>query len=201
MCNKDCCCKELNLAIEVYTSFFRRKTSPYVAKSNFKKESYPFIPLNNSIDSINRFKDIRNYLILRDSLSTRWYDKKLKFLDAGCGIGNIMILAKICGFDVSGIEYNTTTHRYCKEIHEYDAHVIKGDITKFKSYHKYDVIYYYVPIDDREKMLEFTERLAKNMKVGAIVDPHGGSHESFKNDSFKVVRLHNRWEYFYEKVK
>ena len=62
-------------------------------------KSYPFIP--------HTFLDI--YYVL-ERVEKYFYKKNLghppTFLDAGCGVGNIMLIADAIGFEVSGIDLN-----------------------------------------------------------------------------------------------
>ena len=203
MCNKNCCCDQLECVINSYTDYFRSLTRPKRNGSKYKEEYHPFIPLTKPKSLINTFIDIKNYLRLRDRTTNDFYPK---FLDAGCGIGNIMLIAKQCNFCVNGIEYNTTAHRLCKAVmaeNYSQGKVIKGDILTFKGYKDYDVIYYYVPIDNSVLMKKFTKYLAKNMKIGAIICVNGGSHEAYNNNSFKKILgdNYNTQGTIYEKIK
>lgn len=94
-----------------------------------------------------------------------------KFLDIGCGIGNIVLLAYEIGFNAYGLEYNKKIYDIAKDLVNEDR-IFKGDMTNFKKYGEYDVLYYYAPIYDRKIMNEFVEKLVKAVKPGAYVIPH-----------------------------
>lgn len=172
--------------IEAYNLYFQRKLGsvPGVWKKT-NEDHYCFLP-SHHITEIE--KDLRKVQKL--------LSPPMKFLDCGCGIGNIMLLAQAMGFIVYGIEYEEETALIAKELIgnteyieltnglvntiEYEA-VIQGDITTFKHYSDYDVIYYFTPIKNLKKMRTFTKKLAKDMKVGSIVISYGGS-TNFPND-------------------
>lgn len=93
---------------------------------------------------------------------------KHKFLDIGCGIGNIVLLALIVGFDAHGLEYNKKIYEVAKGL--IGKHrVFKGDMLDSKRYGEYDVLYYYVPIANCKVMDRFAGKLARAMKRGAYV--------------------------------
>lgn len=93
------------------------------------------------------------------------------FLDAGCGMGNIMAIAHAAGFRVSGIERDITTYKYATKFTKNFGKVYRANMVTFKDYGKYDVIYYYVPIKDHNLMHKCAERIAEQMKIGAIIIP------------------------------
>ena len=107
------------------------------------------------------------------------------FLDAGCGIGNIMLIARVAGFEVAGIEYDPELAKVAKRLT--CSHVHVGDIAEYSQYKKYDVIYYYVPITNRDKMMRFCNRLGKRMRIGAYVIPLGYSRLFRPENGFEQI--------------
>lgn len=124
--------------------------------------------------------------------------KAKKFLDAGCGIGNILLIAKSMGFceDYTGIEkFRIELNTGIKFIggNKKDLRIIKDDILKFKRYHEYDVIYSYTPFADSSLQRKVLIKTIKDMKVGAIIIPVGYSREFIRN--IKCIKQHadNVW--------
>ena len=119
----------------------------------------------------------------------------LKFLDVGCGVGNIMILAKRAGFGiVEGIEYekrnidqaiispSPSLHNSAYgTIHHMDAF-------DFENYRDFDVIYYYCPISDYLLEERLEKLIESQMKVGAYLVANFKTSEAIKsNKNFKSV--------------
>lgn len=158
----------------------KRKTS-YIQK---RVGAHPFIPLRADTRFMGALIYIKKYLD-----SNRRYGIR-KFLDAGCGIGNIMVLAKEIGFDVHGLEIDPKTIAKAKEVFPHiHGHIEKYNILTYKDYGKYDVIYYYQPLRDKDREVRFELRVENQMKVGAIVFPIG--KDSFEISLDKRFKRHN----------
>lgn len=119
-----------------------------------------------------------------------------KFLDIGCGIGNIVLLAQKVGFDAYGLEYNKKIYDIAKGLMGRN-HIFRGNMTDFGKYNEYDVLYYYVPMVNGKAMEEFVKKLIKTVKPGAYVIPCGSSwtFDGFKLkgieelEKFEVIKL------------
>ncbi len=138
------------------------------------------------------------YKLLHDDPShdVRSY-KRYKFLDAGCGVGNIMLMAKRLGFESYGIDNDDKTIALARKLLRCGREkIIQADLTKYRSFGKYDVIYYFTPMFDTKPMHKFVIRLAGQMKVGAIVIPFGrnyfSSDDRFKKCSFTDVHVYRK---------
>lgn len=170
----------LSETIYHYNYYFQTKlgcVAPHWKKSNTKH--YCFIPsaANSAVDYI---MFARSYLSTKANSATRY-----KFLDCGCGIGNIIIMAAKVGFDATGLEYEADTFALAKDMlldgcigvwgHPYfSPKVIRGDILHFQHYKDYDVIYYFAPIKDQELGKRFVKKLITDAKVGALILAYGG---------------------------
>jgi 2-polyprenyl-3-methyl-5-hydroxy-6-metoxy-1,4-benzoquinol methylase len=163
-----------------------------------KNGSYSFIPFSTRIAVA---QIIKAYDLLRLSITADNPYPSYKFLDAGCGIGNIMLLAGKTGFNVYGLEIDPTIIRFVKEIGIYSNNIIKQNILTFKHYNKYDVIYFYRPIINGNKQARFENRVKDQMKQGAILIPNLIVDMSIKKDSrFKEITI-ERFSHIYQKIK
>lgn len=171
--------------ISSYINYFKVQSGGKEETIAFQKGRFQFIPAN--LDQILYFLDE----------IVEYYNKKgisihsLKFLDAGCGIGNILMIANLMGFNAYGIEIDSRNIRIAKKLvtnsYRIRFEITKGDILTFKNYSHYDVIYFYYPLYDYEKQKRFEAKLVNDMKVGAIVMQYG-SKDALKNDSrFKHI--------------
>lgn len=116
------------------------------------------------------------------------------FLDIGCGIGNIVLLAHKVGFDAYGLEYNKKIYDVAKRFMGKNSsmsknHIFKGDMTCFRNYSKYDVLYYYVPIINAAVMHKFITKLSKAVKPGAYIIPQGYGNGFYNSKEFENIKL------------
>ena len=164
----------------------------------YKEGSYPFIP-NSAGRMLYEFQILKKFI----EKEKRWSGHNCsptKFLDAGCGIGNIMLLAhglKMCN-RTHGIEYFKETFNAAKQwLGEWrshtDYHLFRADIMKFSKYKDYDIIYFYCPFSDERLQVRFEERLENHMKVGAILVPHLKKGAAIrKDDRFESLEIAGR---------
>jgi len=156
-------------------------------------EALPHSPMGN----------IKEFTFLKELLEDdkRWsgYDQdNTKFLDAGCGIGNVLLLAScvILTTEYHGLELFPDVIRNAVKWLGLDENYCNGNITIFKQnvktfehYRDYDIIYYYSPFRDKEKEKLFEEYVEDTMKVGAVLMPHlKQSRRIGKDDRFEKLR-------------
>lgn len=102
---------------------------------------------------------------------------KPKFLDCGCGVGNIVLLAHFVGFDAYGIEYDALTlnrgRRLISQFGLQRTRLMHGDILEFSEYHEYDLLYGYCPMVDSKLEKQFEQKLRRDMKIGALISGLG----------------------------
>lgn len=92
------------------------------------------------------------------------YKPGYKFLDLGCGVGNVLLFAKNIGYDVFGVEFN---YKYLNHLKGYKH--LHYDITKLDGnfYNDFDVIYSYKPL--KENFNNFLEDVISNMKENSFL--------------------------------
>lgn len=121
------------------------------------------------------------------------------FLDAGCGIGNIIRLAQGMGYTVHGVEYCQKNVKIARRVvaarvetgHKFSnrTKVFCGDLFNFKHYNKYDVVYYFCPISKHDLEVEFEHLVENEMKVGAVLAACSKSDGKIRDDKrFKYVK-------------
>lgn len=152
-----------------------------------KNGSFHFIP-KQPMQVVETLLKLKNRI-----KSNYFYD--LNFLDAGCGIGNILLLARAVGFHTAtGLEFDLFTIEKANQFlnltpkNEGGIKIEQADILTYKDYKKPDVVYFYRPFDDGLKQLKFEIRLAHHMKVGAYLMPIYNAYQEYRNDPrFKTV--------------
>lgn len=170
------------MVVSSYIDYFRNELGHPEIENDGRH--YGFIP-TGGLYHLYIFRRLYKVLEAKKLKNKRktWLERKEKprFLDAGCGIGNMLLLAEACGFRVSGIELDKKTHKIAEKLLHRDRRfydggrdkVFHGDILKFNKYKQYDVIYFYQPMSNGPLMSRFVWKLVKEMKVGAFIVPNG----------------------------
>ncbi len=176
---------------------FIRIAHPYTYQEardlSSKKGYFPFIP--HSLSSVLRL------LKEAEKVSREAQGKSYSslFLDAGCGVGNIMRLAQAMGYIAHGVERCRKNVKIARravsarvETGRGFANITKvfcGDLFNFKHYGKYDVIYYFCPMSKHDIEVEFEHLVEDGMKVGAVLAACSKSDGKIRDDKrFRYVR-------------
>ena len=185
--------KDFDVMVAVANTFIglaHPYTNKEIGKVSYKKGYYPFIPqgLRTALDLLEEAKEV---VSKAQDKSDGW---RPYFLDAGCGVGNVMSVADGLGYTAHGVERckkNVNVARKALQARRnltfgFGARVFWGDILNFRHYRKYDVIYYYRPISNRDLEKEFEQLVEDKMKVGAVlVACLKSDHRIFKDDRFE----------------
>jgi SAM-dependent methyltransferase len=137
------------------------------AKRRMELGHYPFImrDMNNVISMVTHARKHFGH--------RRRTEPKPKFLDCGCGVGNVVLMAHFAGFDAYGIEYDSVTlqrgRRLLKQFRVNPKKLFQGDILEYPNYADYDVLYGYCPMCDRDKEDAFESKVRLDMKIGALL--------------------------------
>lgn len=182
----------LNETIREYVAYFQRllKATPEAGYKKSNKGYYSFVPSENSADVLSCLIEVVKYL-------NNGLQKELKFLDCGCGIGNIMLLANtVAGFaGVHGIEYETKTCEVARALLPSDCEVMHDDILHFNHYADYNVIFFFTPIKDLDKRNAFKEKLAEDIKIGSVIISYGRSRSFMDHSKFRTIPATFGWAY------
>jgi 2-polyprenyl-3-methyl-5-hydroxy-6-metoxy-1,4-benzoquinol methylase len=121
--------------------------------------------------------------------------KQCTFLDVGCGIGNIMLIAEQYAFDAYGIEKDEYPFKLARELIGKE-HVRQKDIWDFDEYGDYDVIYYFRPLPDAEPQTKFELLVEDKIKIGGVLIANRKISRSIEEDK-RFIRLseeHPIWQ-------
>lgn len=166
--------------------------------STHKNGRYKFIPFGTGA-VMDQLLSVKDYLMGRDKKLNPWLND-YKFLDAGCGYGNILMLAHGVGFRSYGLEINRVLIGRAKLINPFWKDIKHRDILKYNSYGDFDVIYYYCPLRNNKLETRFEERVEDQMKVGSILMPNlKASRRIRKDERFKQSKIRNGYVFF-EKI-
>jgi SAM-dependent methyltransferase len=140
---------------------------------------YPYI--SNNFRTIHHLGLGLKQIILKREKKKNY--KRLKFIDAGCGVGLVLIYLKnmnIDGIDYNGVEIDEENVNVAKHMCGYGIN--QGDILEW-DFSDYDVIYYYCPINNEKLEREFELRLEDTCKVGTIIIPYSKRSTKINKDS------------------
>lgn len=145
---------------------------------------YPFV----AMDTRQVFSQIafaRNYL---EKTRNIFSEGKTTFLDIGCGIGNVLLIAEQFGFDAYGIEKDPYTFRIASQLIGKEK-IEQADIWNYERYDHFNVIYYFRPFSDREPQLRFEKLIEESMREEAILIANHKNSDAIDNDK-RFLRLH-----------
>ena len=127
------------------------------------RDAHPFIPIFTK-DAIVTFNKVENYLY-RSGLP-----HPPKFLDAGCGIGNVLLVAKTAGFDIYGIDINPDLIEIARHLLRYSqVNLDNQDILSYNKYDQFDVVYYFCPLQNSKLERKFEKKVENDLKVGGLI--------------------------------
>ena len=139
--------------------------------------SYPFIPIALPY-IIRNFIAIRKWVKKQNRyyIKATEYNKKSSFLDAGSGIGNVLMVAKAAKLakHFTGIEFNKPTHKLAKKFinnKDKDFSLLLDDVLTYNNYSAFDIIYYYSPLNVGILEIHLEELIEDEASVGTIIIP------------------------------
>lgn len=90
-----------------------------------------------------------------------------RFLEVGSGLGSKLVLGRLLGFDVRGVEIQPRYIEFSRQL--IDCPVWEGDAFAFPDYRRFDVVYTYRPFVnlEREQLLEM--KIARDLKMGTVL--------------------------------
>jgi 2-polyprenyl-3-methyl-5-hydroxy-6-metoxy-1,4-benzoquinol methylase len=182
----------LSDAIGQYIMYFQKllEATHETGYKKTNKDYYCFVPSRSSEDVLSCLIEVKKYL-------NNKIQRALKFLDCGCGIGNIMLLVNTLGgfSSIHGIEYELKTWDIARALLPDNCMVVCDDILHFERYGHYDVIFYFTPIKDLGKRATFREKLAEDVKIGTVIVSYGGSDWFGAHPNFKMIPATFSWAY------
>lgn len=140
---------------------------------------YPYVPYD-----IDHFEDLLNKVkLIQELVPQRDPKESPRFVDVGCGIGTKLLLARMAGFHVTGIEMTHNYVKVAKKLLSHTGHnnwqynryrstgrsyeIIEGDAL-IQDYSPYDVIYFYCPLKDYKMQEKLNLQIVRTARKGAI---------------------------------
>jgi SAM-dependent methyltransferase len=145
---------------------------------NDKECEYPFVAMDTR-QVFAQLEFVARYLGL--SPDTGPADPP-RFLDVGCGIGNILLFAEQFGFEAFGIEKDEYPFQVAARLIG-EENIAQADIWTYDNYGDYEVLYYYRPFSGREQQLRFERLIEDSMKTGSILIANHKNSDAIGQDS------------------
>ncbi|MEE4165197.1 MAG: class I SAM-dependent methyltransferase, partial [Desulfocapsaceae bacterium] len=163
--------------------YFTRQAVP--RSSNDITSEYPFVAMDT------RQAYVQIYLARHHLLEGQTPRSPLRFLDIGCGIGNILLLAELMDFDVFGIEKDSASLSIAVELVG-EKSVGREDIWNYSNIQDFDVVYYFRPFCEKTRQLAFEQHIEDSLKPGAVLIANRKMSGDIDNDP-RYSRLSTEW--------
>lgn len=141
--------------INRFIGFFTRDSIQHTA--NDTTTEYPFVPM----DTRQAYDQIK---MAQGLVSTQ----SPTFIDVGCGIGNVMLMAELMDFEVYGIEKDAYPFKIARKLMGEEC-VSQDDIWQFDRFDQFDVIYYFRPFSEKKLQFKFEKMMEDKLKPGGVL--------------------------------
>lgn len=178
--------EEQDILFGVINRFIGYFTRQAVANtSNDTAREYPFV----AMDTRQAYEQIR--LARRHLQEQNPPPRTLKFIDIGCGIGNILLIAELMEFEVFGIEKDMGSLAIARSLVG-ERSVSREDLWNFTKLDEFDVVYYFRPFCEKSHQLKFEQRIEDSIKPGAILIANRKMSSDI-DDDHRYQRLSPHW--------
>lgn len=169
--------------INRFIGYFTRDSQRLSANDTSKE--YPFVAMDTR-QAYEQLKLVRDYL-----RGAGRFKAGLRFIDIGCGIGNVMLMAELLDFAVYGIEKDEVPFQVAVKLLGEEL-VAQDDIWEFERFGDFDVIYYFRPFSDQGLQTRFEKMVEDELKPGGILIANRKIGQEIDNDP-RFTRLTERW--------
>jgi SAM-dependent methyltransferase len=146
--------------INRFTGYFTRDSQR--ESQNDAGTEYPFVPMDPR-QVYAQVKLVRDYLSEQETVSEPY-----RFIDIGCGIGNVLLVAEQMDFDVWGIEKDEFPFKVAAKLIG-SRRVSQTDIWQYDEYATFKVIYYFRPFHDGDLQRKFELFIEDQLQPGGIL--------------------------------
>ncbi|MBU0682295.1 MAG: class I SAM-dependent methyltransferase [Proteobacteria bacterium] len=178
--------EELDIFFGVINRFIGYFTRDAIrASQNNTSHEYPFVPM----DTRQAYAQIS---LARDLLRReKRMQSGVSFIDVGCGIGNVLLMAELMDFTVYGIEKDEYPFKIAQKLMG-DECVAQDDIWEFSRFGDFDVVYYFRPFAEKELQLTFEHMIEDKLKPGSILIANRKMDMAIDTDP-RFRRLEEQW--------
>ena len=167
--------------INRYIGYFT--TDSQRQSQNDPGSEYPFVPMDTR-QVYDQLKFVHDFLFE----TALFVGRPLSFLDIGCGIGNVLLVAELMEFVVSGLEKDEYPFAVAAKLIGLER-VVKQDIWDYDLYDSFDIIYYFRPFHEGNLECRFERFIEDQMKSGAVLIANRKMDRGIDTD-LRFCRLH-----------
>lgn len=157
---------QLDVIDQVYKSMYTLLRADAQSAASVEQEHYPDIPLG-----ISRLASYYHAALRVCMAQER--ERPLRFLDVGCGVGLTLLTAARMFERVSGLEFDPAYAAAARDLHRSagstSVDIIEGDALRFDDYGEFDVIYFFKPIQQTDKMRALEQRIIAGARKGTVL--------------------------------
>ena len=150
---------------------------------NDPESEYSFVPMDTR-QVYNQLQFVHGFL----TGSRQGASEPLSFLDIGCGIGNVLLIAELMEFKVKGLEKDEYPFTIAAKLIGHEQ-VVQQDIWEYDLYHTFDVIYYFRPFHEGNLQRRFERFIEDQLKSGGVLIANRKMDGSIDTDP-RFCRLH-----------
>ncbi len=147
--------------------------------------AYPFVAMDTR-QVFEQVSFVHDYL----GLDKKEGDATYRFLDVGCGIGNVLLVAEQYGFDVYGVEKDEYSCRTARELVG-EERIWLEDAWEFDRYGEFDVVYFFRLLPDAGPQARLEKMIEERIRPGGVLIANLRLGTSLENDP-AFTRLHPR---------
>lgn len=152
---------------------------------NDTSQEYPFV----AMDTRQAYEQLK---LAKDFLrQEKRFRPGMSFIDIGCGIGNVMLMAELMDFAVFGIEKDQVPFDIAQKLLGEEL-VAQEDIWQFNRFAEFDLIYYFRPFSDKTLQERFEKLVEDELKPGGILIANRKMGTGIDDDP-RFKRLSERW--------
>lgn len=178
--------EELDLFFGIINRFIGYFTRDAIrASQNNTHQEYPFVPMDTR-QAHAQLGLARAQLQRQNKMVPG-----VSFIDVGCGIGNVTLLAELMDFSAFGIEKDEYPYKIAQKLMGREC-VAQDDIWEFNRFAEFDVIYYFRPFAEKKLQIDFEQMIEEKLKPGGILIANRKMDMDIDHDP-RFRRLEEAW--------
>jgi len=145
--------------INRFVGLFARESNRMT--TNDTTREYPFV----AMDPRQVYQQL---VVAAAALKVAPFGPTARFLDVGCGIGNVMLFAEQLGFTVFGLEKDPYSSSIAIKLFG-EERIFRHDIWGFEDFGEFDAVYYFRPFAEGDLEERFEALVEERLKPSGVL--------------------------------